>query len=460
MPAPLVVPMPAPMPRPVTIPELAIAPMAALAPMAFELPGVPQVVVDSTRAREIAREAADRARFELINFNRDWNFDFNFDFQYGVASSQDGDYVAGKEYVFSRKYEQAIVRFDRVLARKGSNIDGALYWKAYSQFKLGKSDESLATIAQLRKDHAQSRYLSDAKVLEADARKMAGQPVNPADADTDQLKLLAISSLQHSDAERAIPLLEGVLNANNSPAVKKHALYILALNPQPRAYQVLLNYAKGAGNPDLQLEAIRYITANRNKLTSSKDLLDIYQNTQDNDVKLAIISALRSSQNTAALTQIVSSGSTPVAIRSSALSGLSGILSPQDLWTLYEKEQSKELRMQMISAFASMQAMDQLSRVIKIEKDPEVRRRVLRSLGNLKSDKTGQMLVDLYAGEQDADSKRQIISSLYSQGNAEGLVSLARKEPTLALKTEIVRRLSEMAPKSKVAADYLIEIIK
>ena len=137
----------------------------------------------------------------------------------------------------------------------------------------------MATIGQLRKDYAQSRYNADAKALEADARKMAGQPVNPANLDDDELKLLAISGIQNTDPERAIPLLEGVLNATNSPRVKRQALYVLALSTQPRAYQILLNYAKGAGNPDLQIEAIRYLVANRNKQATAADLMQIYQST-------------------------------------------------------------------------------------------------------------------------------------------------------------------------------------
>ena len=258
----------------------------------------------------------------------------------------------------------------------------------------------------------------------------------------------------------AIPLLEGVLGATNSLHVKRQALYVLATINQPRAYQVLVNYAKGAGNPDLQLEAIRYITVNRNKQANAADLLQIYQTTSDTDVKMAIIGAWRTTRNGTALTQVVTSGSTPMAIRSSALSSLTGILSPQDLWTLYEKETNKDLKLQMIGAFGSMQALDQINRVVKSEKDAEVRRRALRMLGTMKSDKTGQMLVDLYAGEQDVEARKSIISALASQNNAEGLVALARKETSLPLKTEIVRRLSDMAPRSKAAADYLMEIIK
>ena len=106
---------------------------------------------------------------------------------------------------------------------------------------------------------------------------MAGQPVNPASMDDDDLKLLAINGIKNTDPERAIPLLEGVLSATNSLRVKKQALYVLASMPnQPRRVQILLNYAKGAGNPDLQIEAIRYLAANRDKQTTAADLMQIY----------------------------------------------------------------------------------------------------------------------------------------------------------------------------------------
>ena len=54
-----------------------------------------------------------------------------------------------------------------------------------------------------------------------------------------------------------------------------------------------------------------------------------------------------------------------------------------------------------------------------------------------------------------------MISALSSQENAEALVAVARKETNLPLKTEIVRRLSEMASRgNKVAGEYMLEILK
>jgi tetratricopeptide (TPR) repeat protein len=471
-PAPKVPPTPVVRPAPVVVPAETLANIAMIDARAIAdgVQGALNAIstLDVAQVREAARSAeiaaAQAARFDLLHPTvfEPAHFDFSHNFEFGelqqslfTTSSSEGNYNSGRDLVGRGQYDAAIARLDRVIAAKGRNVDGALYWKAYAQFRLGKKDDAIATIATLRKDHPQSRYLNDAKALEADVRK-----ADPSTLDDDELKLLAINAMQHQDPERAIPLLEGVLNSANTLRVKKQALYVMALSNHARAQQILLNYAKGASNPDLQLEAIRYFTANRNNKPTAQNLLDIYQGTDDLAVKQAIIGALRTSGNTAALGTIVNSTNTPLVIRTSALNSLTGILSPQDLWTLYEKEQSKELKMQMISAFGSMDAVDYLNRIIKTEKDPEVRRRAIRSLGGRKADKTGQMLVDMYAGEVDVENRRTIISALSNQNNAEGLVAIARKETTLTLKRDIVARLSEMAPKNKVAADYLMEIIR
>ncbi len=469
-PAPRTPPVPMVQPAPVVIPADALANLAMIDARAIA-DSVQSAVatIDMAQVRDAARAAevtaAQAARFDLFHptivemprFDFGGNFDFGPFDQATVwqTSTGDSNYNSGRDLVGRGQYDAAITRLDRVIAAKGRNIDGALYWKAYAQFRMGKKDDAIATIAMLRKDHPQSRYLNDAKALEADVRK-----ADPSTLDDDELKLLAINAMQHQDPERAVPLLENVLNSTNTLRVKRQALYVLALSNHPRAQQILLSYAKGASNPDLQLEAIRYFTANRNNKPSAQNLLDIYQSTEDLAVKQAILGALRSSGNTVALSNIVNSTNSPLVVRTSALNSLTGILSPQDLWTLYEKEQSKELKLQMVSAFGSMDAVDYLQRIIKTEKDPEVRRRALRSLGGRKADKSGQILVDLYGTETDVENRRTIISALSNQNNAEGLVAIARKETTLALKRDIVARLSEMAPKNKVAADYLMEIIK
>ena len=118
------------------------------------------------------------------------------------------------------------------------------------------------------------------------------------------------------------------------------------------------------------------------------------------------------------------------------------------------------MKSQIAAMLGSMGATDQVMRIIKTEKDPDIVRRAIRTLGNQPAAKTGQFLVDTYGAEQNPQTRTTIINALDAQQNAEGLVAIARKEASLELKKQIVRSLSDMAPKSKVAADYLMEIIK
>src|SRR6202040_2968882 len=133
------------------------------------------------------------------------------------------DYRSGKAYLDRKDYDKAIDCFNRVIENKGSRADGAFYWRAYAQSRLGKRDEARASLAELQKSYPSSRWLDDAKALQAES----GQ-VSPESATDEELKLLAINSLMNSDPERAAPLLEKLLKSTNSPRIKERALFVLA----------------------------------------------------------------------------------------------------------------------------------------------------------------------------------------------------------------------------------------
>jgi TolA-binding protein len=377
------------------------------------------------------------------------------------------NYRSGLSLIDRGQYQQAIERFDRVITEKKQSVDGAHYWKAFAQYKLGRTDEALATIAQLRRDYASSAYLTDARVLEADVRRRAGQPIDLASANADQeILLYAITGLMNSDPARAVPLISDLLGKTNSMRIKSRALYVLALSDRPEGHQILLNYAKGGGNPDLQRSAIEYLAASRKTTTTSADLLEIYRATSDPAVKMTIISVLGGGRNTFGETLWAASalaGHEPV-FASQAAPGANGrarnLISPQELWTLYQREESRDLRTQMVSAFSAMAAVDQLAQVARTDREPAVRQRAIRSLGAQKAERTGTLLVEIYTPELDRDSKNSVITALGSQNNAEALVAIARKETNIQLRAAIVSKLVSLAPKSKVAADYLEEIIR
>lgn len=209
----------------------------------------------------------------------------------GQGPNSDFSYDQGMRELDNRKYDTAAQSFDRVIAAKSARADGALYWKAYALNRLGKRDEALAAVAQLRRDYPKSRWLNDAQALEVQVKQGSGKPISPADESNEDIKLIAINGLMNADPDRAVPLLEGILKGTSAPPVKDRAMFVLAQSQSPRAQQVLGDYARGNGNPDLQVRAIHYLgiagTQERQQL-----LLGIYAGSTDNSVKTAVVQAL------------------------------------------------------------------------------------------------------------------------------------------------------------------------
>jgi tetratricopeptide (TPR) repeat protein len=127
------------------------------------------------------------------------------------GASRDALYERGQMALELRRWEEAIKHFGQVAAAGGPRADGALYWKAYALNKLGRRDEALAALAELRKTHSGSRWLDDAKALEIEVRQAAGKPVPPGAESDDDLKIQAMNGLAHADPERTVPALESVL---------------------------------------------------------------------------------------------------------------------------------------------------------------------------------------------------------------------------------------------------------
>lgn len=219
-----------------------------------------------------------------------------------LASIDTSTYSSAHNALQQRQYERAISQFDRVIAQKAARADAALYWRAFAQHRLGQPDPALASLAELRRDFGQSRYLADARALEAEVKRAGNRP---AGADDDEIKLLAIQGVQRS--ADAVPVLEGVLTSVNSLAVKRRALSALAAIEDPRARTTLQNYAKGSGNLDLQVEAIRQIASRKGTPIGDADLRAMYASATDVSVKTAVISALASQENADALVALARS---------------------------------------------------------------------------------------------------------------------------------------------------------
>ena len=380
-PAPPVPPQPPAAPAPAAAPRPAVAPMAPFDVSAPDWIGDVRLKIDALAPMALA-QAGVRDPFPRPR----------------RTDSDDRLYQDGQRALDSRRWDQALEDFNQVAARAGSRADGALYWKAYTLNKLGRRDEAVAAIAELRKSYASSRWLDDAKALEVEVKQASGQKVAPESESDEDLKLMAINGLMQSDSERAIPLLENLLKGAQSPKLKERALFVLAQSSVPKAQQLLEQVARGGGNPDLQVKAINYVGVARRKQGAGNGqlLAEIYASTNDANVKRAILSAYMANRDTEHLLQIA-----------------------------------------------------------KTEKAPELRLDAIRYVG---SGSGGDALVAIYGSEQDRQVKQTIVETLFAHGNAKALVDLARNEKDAEMKKTIVRYLSTM--RGKEATDYLMEILK
>ncbi|MGO9256209.1 MAG: HEAT repeat domain-containing protein [Bryobacteraceae bacterium] len=370
--------------------------------------------------------------------------------------SEDSLYEAGKRALDSHRWDEALEDFNQVASRAGARADAAWFWKAYALNKLGRSDEAVAAIAELRKSFPNSRWLDDAKALELEVQQAAGKPVSPDQQADEDLKLIAINSIMQSDPDRAIPLLQNLLKSSTSPKLKERAVYVLAQSGSPKAHEVLEQIARGAGNPDLQVKAIEYMRQWRRQNENNPNLLpEIYASTSDLAVKRAILNTYGSYRDYDHLLQAAKAEKNHDLLLQ-VYGQLGNNNGQPELWQLYQAETSADGKTQILEFMYQNGNVDKLGEVVRTEKDPKVRSTAIRVLAQQKAN-TADTLVSVYGSEQDEKIKQTIVDSLYSQRNAKAMVDLARAEKDPKMKLKIVDRLGNM--KSKEASDYLLELL-
>src|SRR5579862_1030570 len=117
-------------------------------------------------------------------------------------------YDHGTELLDDGKYQQAIEVFNKVSQEGGSSVEGALYWKAYAQYKSALQSEALLTLKSLESGYPKSRWVDEARQLELEMKQKSGQPVSPdTEGGNDDLKLMALNGLMNSDPDHAVPML-------------------------------------------------------------------------------------------------------------------------------------------------------------------------------------------------------------------------------------------------------------
>jgi hypothetical protein len=374
----------------------------------------------------------------------------------GAAQATDDLYRKARQMVDQGQFDRAIEEFTRLAATERSRADAALYWKAYSQSRLGERAEALVTLADLYKEFAASPWLKDARALDVEIRQASGQAVSPDSQPDQELKLLALRGIMQSDPERGLPLVEQMLAGDAPVKLKEQALFVLSQSDSPKARQAIAGIAKNNGNPDLQRRAVRYLGVMGGDATRQL-LADVYAATSDTDVKQAVLRSFMVAGDRARLLALAKSERNPE-LRGDAARQLGVMGAHAEVAELYRTESSPEVKKKILQAMFVGSDADALIAVAKTETDPDLRAAAVRDLGVMKAERTGAALQAIYASDAPVAVRKAAIQGLFVQNNAHALVALARAEKDPELKKEIVSKLSVMH--SKEATDYLLELLK
>src|SRR5882724_1435985 len=365
-------------------------------------------------------------------------------------------YDDGREDLDEDRYDQAESKFKQLADMHGPQTDAALYWKAYAQNRMGKRDSALATIADLKRRFPQSRWQKDAGALEIEVRQSTGNPAHPENQSDDELKMLAIQGLMNSDPERAMPLLEKVLNGSGSPKEKSKALFVMAQSGSPQSREILGRIARGQSNPELQRKAVEYLGI-FGGAESRKTLAEVYASTSDASVKHAILRSYMIGGDHERLFA-AAKGEKDESLRREAIRQLGLVHGTSELEQLYQTETSSDVRREILQAFFLAGDSTKLLQAAQSEKDPELRRAAIRNLGLVHSNDSAKALQAIYAKETDREVREEVLNAFFLQGNASALVAIARSEKDPELKKTAVQKLSLMH--SKEGTDYLMELLQ
>jgi tetratricopeptide (TPR) repeat protein len=198
-------------------------------------------------------------------------------------------------------------------------------------------------------------------------------------------------------------LLEEILKGNSDENIKEKALFSLSQQNEPRAQQILRDFAmRDTESEDLRDKAIFWLGQRRSN-ENTEFLRTLYSRLTNQDLREKVLFSLsqqRGVGNEEWLMNIALNPKEDIELRKKALfwAGQSGVPIPE-LSKLYDRMGESEMKEQVIFVLSQRQsdrtAMDKLFDIAKNEKDPELRKKAIFWLGQSHDPRVQQFLLDL-----------------------------------------------------------------
>ena len=198
-------------------------------------------------------------------------------------------------------------------------------------------------------------------------------------------------------------LLEQILQGNSDENIKEKALFSLSQQNEPRAQQILRDFAmRDSESSDLREKAIFWLGQRRSS-DNTEFLRTLYSRLTDQDLKEKILFSLSQQKgvgNDQWLMNIALNPKEDIELRKKALfwAGQGGI-EIQQLNQLYDRMNDTDMKEQIIFVLSQRQrepaAIDKMFDIAKNEKDSDLRKKAIFWLGQSRDPRVQQFLIDL-----------------------------------------------------------------
>jgi tetratricopeptide (TPR) repeat protein len=198
-------------------------------------------------------------------------------------------------------------------------------------------------------------------------------------------------------------LLEQILKGNADQDIKEKALFSISQQNDPRAQQILRDFAaRESEDSDLRESAI-FQLGQRRSTENTEFLRALYSRVTNEDLKDKIMFSLsqqRGVGNEQWLMNIVVNPKEDVELRKKALFSASQAgIATSEFVSLYNRLTDSELKDHMIFVLSQRPrdpaAMDKMFDIAKNEKDPDLRKKAIFWLGQSRDPRAQQFLIDL-----------------------------------------------------------------
>jgi len=358
--------------------------------------------------------------------------------RYAADGPRSAAYREGQRALSEERWSDALDAFAAIADAKSSESDAALYWRAWTESKLGRRADALASLRRLAAEYPKSEWLDDAKALELElGGRRGGEPL--ADSADEDLQLYALDGLMQVEPERAVPILERFLAGDHSLRLKERALFVLAQSDTPRARQILVEMVRSGRPPELRMKAVEQlgIAGGGDDLRA---LSDIWKDATP-EVKAKVLEAWMVAGDAQPVADVARNEKDPK-LRRKAIEML-GVMDATDvLGQLYASETDREVRAKLLEAYGVAGDVGALAKAARGESDLQLRRKAIEGLGVFGGSEGSRELVALYAGERDAELRHKIVEALMVNGDAKALIALFRQEKDPAMKRDILQKIS------------------